>query len=248
MIRSGRLRWLPVLLVCLAGTAATASRSALLAAASGIAFALLLTLFRRSRRNATRAIVAVTTILCAAIALGPSVLGQATRNEAEAEGSAALRFAYVDLLQPMLAVTSGLGTGPGSSDLALQRVGGAYASFPLESSAMQVVVSLGVPGTLLLLLLLASILIPALQRGAILGPTLIAAYVVAASGYNLLEAFPAALTLPMAGLMITVMEGNRGELTRLLPRADDSTMLALPLRTDYEPNARPSPSRGRRQD
>ncbi|MDT3316725.1 O-antigen ligase family protein [Microbacterium sp. KSW4-11] len=208
LLQTGRLRWLVVTGIPLLAVFTTGSRSAVLACVAGSSVAILCLLLSRARGPRGRAFVAVIAGAVVLAVAGSGFLVESGRGVVEASGSAQLRFDYLQLLAPLVAISNGLGTGAGLSHSALLAVGGAYAQYPLESSALQALVSLGVPGFSLLVIAVGWIMIASARRGAVIGPAMFAAYVVAASGFNLLEAFPAALVIPMTALSLSIMEAQ----------------------------------------
>ena len=187
----------------------TSSRGGLVALGLGCAVALLLVFRRLNGHRILRIMVlAVPIILGLALSLASSV--EARSNTSEGQGSAGLRLAYMHLVPTLLRATGFLGSGAATSDSVLKEFGGGLARYPLESSLAQAIVSFGVPGTIFLAMFVLIVVGATLRRGAIVGPSMLAAYVVAASGYNLLEAYPGALLLPMMCLMVCIMEAERG--------------------------------------
>ncbi|MGC4175659.1 hypothetical protein [Demequina sp.] len=186
---------------------ATLSRSGVIGVAAGVIVASLLGLFRNSHGSRRRAGFLVASAIAGLVLFG-GVVAAGGRDVVESAGSAQLRLEHLRLLGSLLAATGGFGSGIGASDVVLKLVGGVYADFPLENSVLQLFTGLGFFGTLLFVLVIAAFLVRASLRGAIVGPSMFAAYVATAAGFNLFEAFPVALVLPMVALVITGMEAN----------------------------------------
>lgn len=206
-----RPSWLRALVMLGLGGAVflTASRGALLAAVVGVLCVLLVRLVARTGRPRRVGALALVVVAAAvgSMVWSSSVLGQ--RNASlEGEGSADFRLTLLKLTPRMLHETHFLGSGADTSFAIWHEVGGQYAAFPLENSIIQFVVDYGVLGTVLYVGFVLALVLPAVRRGAVAGPAALAAYLVAAGGFNLFEAYPTALILPCLLLTLTVMEAK----------------------------------------
>jgi hypothetical protein len=200
---------LAVLVGLLGAIFVTASRAALLAAVVGATVVVLIHAFRRGGNS--RKVGALVVLLIvgagASLAWSSSVLGE--RNDSlEGENSADLRVTLLRSTPHMLKQTHFLGSGADTSFAVWHAVGGYYAQFPLENSLIQFVVDFGVVGTALYVAFALVLVVPAMKRGAVAGPAALAAYLVAAGGFNLFEAYTSALILPCLLLTLTLMEGR----------------------------------------
>lgn len=204
-----RRRYTPgLVLLVLTGVALifTQSRTGIAALVVGVSLVLL----GSARGQLWRRTMMAITLLAFAIVVFFQVDNPLIQRNAslEGQGSSELRFAYLEVLPVLMDAASVWGTGAGTSDSALQDIGGYAASFPIESSAIQLLVSLGVVGFALLALTVAGVLFSAWRRKAVMGPSVFAAYCVAAAGFNLFEAYPPLIVIPGALLVLTVAEAD----------------------------------------
>lgn len=203
------LRWnyrSSLLILVLSGAALvlTQSRTGIAALAVGIGFALI---GSAKGKNKGRIIGAIMLLAIAMLIFVQIENPLSQRNSSvEGQGSSELRFAYLEVMPDLMDAASIWGTGAGLSDSALEKVGGYASGYPIESSAVQLVVSLGPLGTLLFVAAVGGVLILSVRRGAFIAPSMFAAYLVAASGFNLFEAFPALIAVPGILLSASVAE------------------------------------------
>lgn len=221
-----RPRWITALSVPLIGAAVflTASRSAIVAAVAGCGTVMVLTVLRRRGTEGSRFRVVIGLLVALiGVAFFYSSSALAHRNEsAEAQASSHFRFNSLHLVPQMLAHTNYLGAGDAASESVLQAIGGFYAQYPIENSAVQLVVDFGAVGGLLFLGFALAIVAQAARRGALVGPAMLVTYVVAASGFNLFEAYTSAQILPCLALALTLMESRYGPLVRARRAAAES--------------------------
>ncbi|MCO4264404.1 O-antigen ligase family protein [Pseudarthrobacter sp. MDT3-26] len=203
------LKWnyrsaLLVLGLTASATILTQSRTGIAALVVGVGFALLGSMRGRSQGR----FLASFSLLALAVVVFMQVDSPlAQRNSSvEGQGSSELRFAYLDNLPDLMQASSMWGTGPGLSDSALQKAGGYAAGFPIESSAVQILVSMGILGSVFLVAAILGVLVLSVRRGAFIAPAMLAAYLVAASGFNLFEAFPTLVALSGVLLSACVAE------------------------------------------
>lgn len=190
-----------------AGLLLTASRSGAIAAGAGAGLCLFLAALGRTQKHGKgrRILLAIAVTGVLAVVVPTSAL--ALRNaSAEGIGSSGLRSSYPSLLPEMLAYTNYLGAGASESDRVYKVVSG--LPYPLESSVVMFIVNFGVFGTLLGVALLASIVVPALRRGARVFPSAFVAYGIAAAGFNLLDGNPTALVVPAILLAMCAVEAR----------------------------------------
>jgi hypothetical protein len=196
---SSYLRWnyRPSLLILAMSSVAlvfTQSRTGIAALAAGVGLALIGSARGKNRGRIVGAVMLLATAMLIFLQIENPLLQR--NSSVEGQGSSELRFAYLEVLPGLMEAASVWGTGAGLSDSALEKVGGYASGYPIESSAIQLLVSLGTVGTLVFVSAVGGVLILSLRRGAFVAPSMFAAYVVAASGFNLFEAFPALIAIP----------------------------------------------------
>ena len=169
----------------------TGSRSGVYALVCGLGVGLLVMLVsgRTSIANKLLGVAIGVTALLVLPAL-PSIAGRSASAEGVASGL--YRDESIRLAGKLIAQHPWLGSGPGSSAIAVARSG---ANLPLENAVLGTVVSLGVVGMIVLLVLAVLVLVRAGQGGRPDGIGAIAAFVVAGSAFPLWEPNPAALIL-----------------------------------------------------
>jgi O-antigen ligase len=204
-----RLRHVPSLFLLVISSVSlvfTQSRTGIAAMAVGMSMVLLGSPKGETRR---RALLASGLIIVAIIAFFQIDNPLMQRNgSAEGQGSSELRFAYLEVLPDLMDASSLWGTGPGLSDSALRDVGGFAASFPIESSVVQWLMSFGVTGFVLFLAIFAAIVVVSWRRSSILGPSLFMAYCVAAAGFNVFEGYPCLIVVPGVLLVMSIAEAE----------------------------------------
>ncbi|WP_158249009.1 O-antigen ligase family protein [Mycobacterium sp. ENV421] len=135
-----------------------------------------------------------------AVAFSP-LLSRRNASE-EAANSASYRSALVDSAQRLISEHPWFGFGPGTSNLVYEQ---SDSSDALENSALQLVVSIGVPASLLLLLGLGVIVGVAMRRSRAGAAAGIVAFLVSATGFNVIDSNPAFLTLLAPLIVCAVM-------------------------------------------
>lgn len=192
--------------VMAAGVLATQSRTALAAAALGLALLLF------SRQSGGRRMRLAKIVLAVGMALGSIVAVQAvaTRlNTNEAERSASDRAALPGLVADAMALSGPTGAGPGQAADLVQRedLRSATRSQRLESGLAEWLIATGWVGAALFYGLLAAVVLRALRSPphAAAGAAL-AALCVATAGFNAFE--PHAKLLVFAGVLIVLATAN----------------------------------------
>lgn len=178
-------RW-PLLcgLLSAAGVVATVSRGSIVAVGVAVAFALLLAPVFIGWQNISRWLQLLALTVVGGIAVlnfGPLV---ERADSIESQLSAGVRERAIDVAILAADYSGWLGTGPGTSG----QTGRLFDTIIIENSILQLLISIGIPGLLLFLLLLASLIWSAWSHqdlGVILA---IIAYTVAISGFNSLDA------------------------------------------------------------
>lgn len=186
----------------------TASRTSILAVLCGTAACFLISLFNRNSRGAIYNFATIG-LGYAAYVLISNPLSQ-RNGTADGQGSSDLRDQYLGALDDLLRTNDYLGTGAGSSSKAVTELGGMLGKYPIESSAVQIFVSLGLIGGVLVVALTSRTLLNWIRNRNYVGPASLLAYLVAASGFNLFEAYPSLLSLLVLILVLGNSE-NRSE-------------------------------------
>jgi O-antigen ligase len=182
--RGGRLP-LVMSVFALAGVVATASRGAVLAAVIAIAVSIGSWLISKHRKSTGRLL-----LLLGGVAVGGWLVvelsGLLERSDSlEAIRSNEARARAWDLAVSTAARGEIVGSGPGTSSLAVEPYD---ARTVLENSGLQLLVSIGVPGLLLVIAILGVAVVTAWQSSNFAAVAGVIAYAVAVSGYNAIDA------------------------------------------------------------
>jgi O-antigen ligase len=208
------------LLAAVAGAASTVSRGALAVAAvvGAVVTVVRLPRLRRIRSPKPMRLLALAPLAVAAVAAS-GLLGART-STGEAARSSEVRGDNVAEAIALARSSGWTGSGPTTADpLTIALSHGAY---PMENSLLQILVSLGVPGLVLLLATLALVVAAAARSGAHAGAAGVVAFAAVTAGYNGLEGL-----LPLHSLLGLVF---------LLCLAGGQ----LPARTDFPRTASPA--------
>ena len=128
--------------------------------------------------------------LCLAIVLSSPLLGERTHTSG-AQQSASYRFAVLDNSLRIIADHPFFGVGPGSSDaIYIERFGGG-----IESSVLQLLISVGIPAFLLFVVGLGAVAGVAIKRSRLSIAAGLTAFFVAISGFNAINSNPGLLAL-----------------------------------------------------
>lgn len=187
-----------------AGVIATSSRGSLVALFVGVVAAICMVVLRPGRSHKERAvglILALGTAIALVLMLTP--LLDRWFSE-EAERSTVARTEGLELAIFLIKSSNYLGTGPGTSSLAARSAG---STLPIELSPLQALVSLGVPGSLLLLCILFVALHRSFRDRNIVAVSGVATFVVAISGFNYFDDRRSALIL--LGCILIISLGSR---------------------------------------
>ncbi|TCL84403.1 MULTISPECIES: hypothetical protein [unclassified Rathayibacter] len=205
-LKGGRPGALLGFAACCAGVLLSGSRSAMVAIAVGVLVAGGVTVFRLTGSRLVRLIVAFAPLLVIVSTVGAQALDPRSETE-EGARSADVRDLVLRIGLKVLPTESGLfGSGGGLSGVVFAQNGG--GNYVLESSLWQTVFSYGIIGTTFLVAHLLIVLICSIARGAVAGPAMLVAYLVAASAFNLLESAPASLIIPALALLLTIAEAR----------------------------------------
>ncbi len=206
LVFGGRRRLgLLLLAASAAAEVATASRGGVFAFVVGVGGAWLLSLRGRAKLQ-----VLSLGALVVAGALAVAQLGAGPLAARSGSVEAAQSFAVRDYILSGVVEVSGrayfLGQGPGMSGAIWSEQSGALGRLVVESSLLQLVLSLGLPGVALLVTAVAIAFTRAVRAGAVVGPSVLVAYLASAVTYNLVEGYPALLALAGVALLWTASE------------------------------------------
>ncbi|TFB73338.1 hypothetical protein E3O06_08940 [Cryobacterium glaciale] len=199
------------------GLVATVSRGAILSAAIAIAFAYAVSLVLRGDKRWGKFALLAVLMVVAVIGLFQFDAFTARNNSIEAELSSQARDLGVWVSLQAANLTGWIGSGPGTSGI----TGRLFNEVTIENSLLQLLISIGLPGVVLFLLVIGSAVAHALSRRAVGAAAALVAYTVCIAGFNAIDALR-----PMHLLLGCLL------------------ILALnPTQTDAAP--RPGPRRGR---
>jgi hypothetical protein len=223
-----------------AGELVTASRGGVFAFVAGVGASWLLSLRGRAKLRvlALGSVVVVAVSTVAQLGWGPLA---ARSGSVEAAQSFVVRDHILRGVAEAGERSSFLGQGPGLSGAIWLERSGALGRLVVESSFLQLVLSVGLPGLALMGLLVAVTFTRAVRAGAVIGPSVLVAYLASATTYNLFEGYPALLALAGVALVWTASEVAPRPVGAPAPPAAE--VRTTQVRTVQVPNRDP---RGRR--
>lgn len=169
----------------------TVSRSAILGLIIGLIVGFLVIVMSRTYRLGAKVALAIAGAV-AAVAAWNSPLIAARSASAEGSGSAQYRSQVLDQAAQAMSVDNYLGSGAATSAFRYQSIG---ATRIVENSWVQIPVSLGVVGAALVGLLLIGLLFAAARRRRPEAAAGLAAFIVVAAGFDVIDSNPTALAL-----------------------------------------------------
>lgn len=176
----------------------TISRSALTAAAVAAVAVFVLAPILHRRRTLPGYLPALALSVVAAGVVLASGLLQSRSGSSEASSSSDARADVIDIVFAAARASDWLGTGPGTADSAI----GSWndQQYAVESSPLQLLLSLGIPGALLISIVIVVAAAAALRLRNL--PMLVAlmTFVIATAGYNAIESL-----LPLQALLGVVL-------------------------------------------
>ncbi len=167
-----------------AGVMATVSRGPLAAVGAAVAFALLLSPVFIGWDHLRRWVQLLLVAAVGAVAVlnfGPLA---ERADSIESRISADVRDRAIDISFRAADLSGWIGTGPGTSG----ETSRLFDTIIIENSLLQLLISVGIPGLLLFLVFVASLAWRATVTGELGGLLALAAYVIAISGFNTLDA------------------------------------------------------------
>lgn len=176
----------------------TVSRSALAAAAVGAVVVFVGAPLMRQGRPLPRYGAALAAAVVGAAAVLASGLLQSRADSSEASSSTDARTSVIDITFSAIRASGWLGSGPGTADLAI----GSWndQQYAVESSPLQILLSLGLPGAIAFGIVILCAAVAAIRGRSLAMLAALVAFVVAVSGYNAIEAL-----LPLHALLGVVL-------------------------------------------
>jgi hypothetical protein len=166
------------------GLVSTVSRGALLATAIAVGFAYAVSLLLRGdKRWGKFALLAVLTVV-AVLALFQFDAFTARNNSVEADLSSQARDLGVWVSLQAANLTGWIGSGPGTSGI----TGRLFNEVTIENSLLQLLISVGLPGLALFLLMIGSAVAHAVSRRMVGAAAALVAYTVCIAGFNAIDA------------------------------------------------------------
>lgn len=167
----------------------TLSRGGVLAVAVGVVVVTLAPVARRAResapsRSGPRRLWALTAVLLGLAAVATAPAFQDRLQSSNGIASARARDALGSVVWSASRGVDHLGSGPGTSNYLLQRIG---TPTVVENSWFQLLLSLGLPGVALVLALVTVSVVLAVRGGAVAAGGALAALATAAAGFNWIE-------------------------------------------------------------
>ena len=203
-----RHRWLPLLsgLLSCAPHAGTASRAGLLAVGIAVAVGSVAVVVWGGRLSFRRAVV-IGGMMIGGILIYRSPLVQARKTSLEAQASSEYRERVLSYGIDLFRERPWFGSGPG---LAQSTFSAAYGNIILENSAVQLLVSVGIFGTLAIAAFVALACVMGFLSGKWGMGVGVIAFSVSVTGYNAVDSNPAILAL--LGVLIVGAFGPRSEM------------------------------------
>ena len=190
-LRTGS-RWsLVAAIMSSAGLVATVSRGAMLAVALSVIFLLLASLRGTAQGSSSRAVLLGAALGVAGAVVPVIAIVSSRLGSGEAATSGLARTRLIGEAAELSSIAGVFGSGPGTSS----RFAAQYTPLVLESSWLQLWISLGVVGLIAVSLQLVSPFFVALQRGRRYIAAAIGCFLICISGFNAIDDVPALLAL-----------------------------------------------------
>ena len=188
------------------GLVATVSRGAILSVAIAIAFAYAVSLVLRGYRRWGKFALLAVLMVVAVIGLFQFDAFTARNNSIEAELSSQARDLGVWVSLQAANLTGWIGSGPGTSGI----TGRLFNEVTIENSLLQLLISIGLPGLALFLLMIGSAVAHALSRRAVGAAAALVAYTVCIAGFNAIDALRP-MHLLLGCLLILALNPTRAD-------------------------------------
>ncbi|TFD71741.1 O-antigen ligase [Cryobacterium sp. Hb1] len=188
------------------GLVATVSRGAILAAAIAVGFAYTVSLLLRGEKHWGKFALLAMLMVVAVVGLFQFDAFTARNNSIEAELSSQARDLGVWVSVQAANLTGWIGSGPGTSGI----TGRLFNDVTIENSLLQLLISLGLPGVVLFLLMIGSAVAHALSRRAVGAAAALLAYTVCIAGFNAIDALRP-MHLLLGCLLILALNPTRAD-------------------------------------
>ncbi|SEN40335.1 O-antigen ligase family protein [Cryobacterium luteum] len=188
------------------GLVATVSRGAILSAAIAIAFAYAVSLVMRGEKRWGKFALLAALMIVAVIALFQFDAFTARNSSIEAELSSQARDLGVWVSLQAANFTGWIGSGPGTSGI----TGRLFNEVTIENSLLQLLISIGLPGLALFLLMIGSAVAHALSRRMVGAAAALVAYTVCIAGFNAIDALRP-MHLLLGCLLILALNPTRAD-------------------------------------
>ncbi|MBG6213271.1 MAG: hypothetical protein LH475_12735 [Cryobacterium sp.] len=188
------------------GLVATVSRGAILSAAIAIGFAYAVSLVLRGDKRWGKFALLAVLLVVAVVGLFQFDAFTARNNSVEAELSSQARELGVWVSLQAANLTGWIGSGPGTSGI----TGRLFNEVTIENSLLQLLISIGLPGLALFLLMIGSAVAHALSRRAVGAAAALVAYTVSIAGFNAIDALRP-MHLLLGCLLILALNPTRAD-------------------------------------
>ncbi|MGL4340274.1 MAG: hypothetical protein ACRCSP_07620 [Rhodoglobus sp.] len=166
------------------GVAATVSRGSILATGIAVGLAVVAAIFTEGRRLVPRLIVVMVLAVAAVFGLLNFAALTSRTDSTEAELSEGARDLGVIIALRAAAAAQWLGSGPGTSGISARK----FDDVVIENSALQLLISVGIPGLSFIALLVAALVINSLKSRDLASAAGLIAYTVSILGFNAIDA------------------------------------------------------------
>ena len=190
--------------LCLVGLLTTVSRNSIGAVAVASGLMIIISLVTRSRLSGVTRLALGVLSAAGALAVTQAPVFQDRFDSSEAAGSTAARDAIVQIAYDAASASNWLGGGPGNSMMVAKPFN--LRGTIIENAYLQLVISIGIPGVILFVLLLAGGAFVAARRGSLASVGAVAAYAFSIGFFNIIEASEASLVL--GGLILLMAWGT----------------------------------------
>ncbi|WP_104082527.1 O-antigen ligase [Cryobacterium sp. Y11] len=207
------------------GLVATVSRGALVAAAVAVGFAYLVSLLLRGEKRWGKFALLAGLIVVGVIGLFQFDAFTARNNSIEAELSSQARDLGVWVSLQAANLTNWIGSGPGTSGI----TGRLINEVTIENSMLQLLISIGLPGLALFLLMIGFAVAHSLTQRAVGAAAALVAYTVCITGFNAIDALRP-MHLLLGCLLILALNPSRADASDRLRPAPGRQPLARPKR------------------
>jgi polysaccharide biosynthesis protein PslJ len=225
-LQSGTRWTLAMGLVSAVGVVATVSRGSIIATAAAVGVAVVVAGFTVGRKVAPRLVVVSILGVVAAVGLANFGALNERSDSAEAELSGGARDAGLEIALKAAASSDWLGSGPGTSGIRARL----FDDVVIENSGLQLLISVGIPGLALMVILVAALVVNSLKSKDAASAAAFIAYVVCILGFNAIDALRGMHLLIGLLILITLNPIVRDSSIGLDRRAPARSLARIPSR------------------